>query len=199
MMVVSVVVGGCSRPGPDPSLLAETPPATLEETPPATIDEGSVTLSGGDACRNPDAGYTITYPAAWSANDGDVATPCTVFDPGRVLIERQTDVALTYGVIMGTARTDFDAYVEALDHGTAGIDVESMTDTQVAGRDAVIARGDGNGDALIPERTRVHRYVIDLDDGVLLASTYDTGDPAFALKVEVLDAMMGTLTFDDAP
>lgn len=64
----------------------------------------------------------------------------------------------------------------------------------LSGRDAVIIRGRGNGDALIPEGTQVHRYIVELpDDAVLLASTYDTGDLAFARKIAVLDGMMGTL------
>lgn len=193
VLSLALLVAGCSTPGPDGALLEETPP-------PETIGEGSVTLAGGDECHNPDAGYTVNYPSAWSANDGDVTTPCTVFDHrGRILLDRQTEVPLTYDVVVGTAPSGFDRYVEALRQGTAGIDVEALTDTKVADRDAVIVRGDGNGDALIPEGTRVHRYVVDLeDDRVLLASTYDTGDMAFARKIEVLDAMMDTLSFDDA-
>lgn len=160
--------------------------------PPETIEEGSATLVGGEECTNPEAGYTIGYPGAWYANSGDVTTPCTVFDDAPVRLEQQTEIPLDLGVVMGSATGTIEEHLQ----GLQAIRVEERTETEVAGRTAVIVRGRGTGDALIPEGTRVHRYLVQLpDDQVLIASTYDTGDAAFARKIEVLDAMMGSLRF----
>lgn len=187
---LALSLGGCIGPAVDP------PPEPPPSPPPETVGEGSAVLVGGDECHNPEAGYTISYPSAWYANDGSVTTPCTVFGRGPVILQEQTEVPIDIGIVMGTATGDLEDHVEA----TGGIHVEERTETEVAGRDAVIVRGRGTGDALIPEGTRVHRYVVELgEDRLLLASTYDSGELAFARKIEVLDAMMGTLELADDP
>lgn len=161
-------------------------------TPPDVDASPTIELTGGQECSNSAAGYTVRYPDAWYVNDGDVAAPCTLFDKEPVAVEPGTDPALELGVVLGTAAVGITTLADS-----GGINVEEQTRTTLAGRTAVVQRGRGSGDALIPNDTRVYRYLVDLGDGsTLIASTYDTGDLPFARKAAVLDAMMGTLTVD---
>lgn len=183
VLVVALSLAGCS------SSTSGAPTPVDDSPPPETIREGSVTLSGGEQCTNEQDGYRIRYPSAWFTNDGSGVPACMYFDVEPVAVE-PGQLPFDLGAVLGTAPVQFEEYVNAI----SGVDVDERTTTQVAGRDAVIIRGRGNGDALIPEGTQVHRYIVELpDDAVLLASTYDTGDLPFARKIAVLDGMMGTL------
>src|SRR5690606_21358777 len=41
-----------------------------------------------NSCVNPREGYSVSYPAGWHVNPGDVLDPCSLFDPDPIDVPR---------------------------------------------------------------------------------------------------------------
>ncbi|MDK3255874.1 hypothetical protein [Blastococcus capsensis] len=180
-----VVLAGCgTTDAAVPS--ASAPPSTGTETVVAVAAEKTA------RCDHP-AGFSVAYPADWSVNSGEVLPLCSWFDGESFSVPEATDVriaAITLSVRPAdelvaewpdeTARTSVDV------GGRAAMRVEQVT-----------------GPGFYPAGTPITTYVVDLgaqlpDGGVLVADT--VGLPGFDhdRDVEVLDAMMASLVFDQA-
>lgn len=190
--VIAVGAAGCDTPDVEEEVLQTPTPAQASPAEPAGEDaEGPVELT--ETCESPEEGYAVDYPSGWFVNEGDVTDPCTVFDNEPVILEQRTDIPFDRAIHLGTLPGTLQEHTDEPE----GIVVEERSETQVAGRDAVLIAGHGAGDALYPQELQVGRYVIQVDDDrVLTASTYGGGDLRYEHKVEVLDAMVETIRLD---
>jgi len=138
-------------------------------------------------CTNPEEGYTVNLPRGWYYNetveaDGteDVAA-CRFFSPEDFEVRPASGVA---DVAIGIGR-------DATAPPSAG------AATTVGGKPATNLETEANDDGFDPAGTRYYQYWIDVGDEWLVATTSD--GPGWVGSYEdnkdVLDAMMGTLTF----
>ncbi|HYY75456.1 MAG TPA: hypothetical protein VE644_03945, partial [Gaiellaceae bacterium] len=74
--------------------------------------------------------------------------------------------------------------------------VLAQEETRIDGRRAVRRVTESTGQALFPEGVRGLEYLVDLDGGTLVASTYDVGDLRFPRNRDVLATMVQTLRID---
>lgn len=137
----------------------------------------------------------IRYPADWFTNEGDVVPACAVFHDERVELEPGTEIPFTISVSISASDAPFDE-ITAEDQERPELDISNREETTVDGHDAVVLTGEGTGAALLPDGMLIYRYTIDLEDGVLIASTYGVGDPdEFRQEQRILDQMMASLEF----
>ena len=139
------------------------------------------------ACTNHDDGYTVRLPDGWYHNErveggqlDDVAA-CRFFSPSDFEIRPATDAA---GIAISISRE------------ASAPSAEDM-ETEVGGRPAVVLETTAGEGGFEPPGTRHYQYWIDMGDDWLVAGTSDgpnyVGD--YAANIEVLQAMMDTLTF----
>ena len=200
LAVVAVLAAGgvATNPLADRFLQTEVavePPAAPEvtdETAPEPPLTDTATCEGAEH----GLGYRVAYPEAWwaSADDGDA---CRWFHPEPYdLPEEARDVADI--AIMLRVHDEPAADLRDLDPDRH--DLVSESEATVAGRPAVVQEYTLELDGLMPEGTRVYRYLVDVGELTLYGQATDVAPAAdFEEHRTVLDAMMTSLEIVDEP
>lgn len=148
-------------------------------------------LSLTKRCSNTKYGFSVSYPAAWQANDGSVLPACSVFDSGPIEIPRNSEIPFDLAIVIMAQRMPFEATVTS----TQFERVLSSRAMEIAGRDAVRVEVEATGEGLANRGMRSLRYEIDLGGGrTLIASTHDANS-AYSNNQDVLSRMVQTLSF----
>jgi hypothetical protein len=175
-------------------LLTACPPE--EPTPPAPPDNDEPI--GLDAsCTNDEVGYTVSYPAEWHVNEGDVLPLCSAFDPQPITIPDATDIPTDIAVVI---RAEAIAFAELSDPADdPGVEVRDRDETTLDGRSAVALELEATGEGLHAEGLVTYRYVIEDGRSSIVAETHDVTEaqPAFDQRRQILDAMMRSMSFID--
>lgn len=182
-------------PLPEPTAESTPTPASTVAPTPTPTGPGTQrpTLDDPTTCSNPDAGYSVDHPSAWSTNDGAVVPTCSLFDPEPFEVPEATDERV--------------AAISIFRENVAFSDIPFEQDSEraltvVDGFQAVCVEGTHDGEGLYPAGTRFTSYRIDLapgvDDGAgtLLADVVDVGDIDYAQAQRTLDLMIRTLVVD---
>lgn len=141
-------------------------------------------------CTNPQTGISISYPAGWLTNDGDVMPPCSAFDPRAVDLPRESEIPFDIAVTLGVEENPFDPDV-ASNEWERVVSVEPAT---VAGRRAIRVETEATGQGLADRGMRSLRYVVDIGDRrTLVASTHDAGRE-YETNKNVLARMVQTIS-----
>lgn len=141
-------------------------------------------------CTNPQTGISVSYPAAWFTNDGDVMPACSAFDSRPVELPRESEIPFDIAVTLNVDATPFDPDVAS----TQWERILSAEATTIAGRRAMRIEAEATGEGLADRGMRSLRYVIDLADGrTLVASTHDAGG-RYEEKKNVMTRMVQTIT-----
>lgn len=167
-------------------LIAGAPRSGFTEEATLTIGTG-----GEQTCLHREGGFRVSYPAGWHANPGDVMPECSVFDPNPVRLEEGTEIPFSMAVSLRIENVPFQ---RAASVGREAR-VLSREETTVDGRRAVRLETRSTGAAIQPEGMLSYRYVVDLNERTLIATTYDAGSLGYARKKQVLDRMMNSLNF----
>lgn len=141
-------------------------------------------------CTNSQDGFSVSYPAGWHTNSGEVIAECSAFDRQPIDVPRGSEMPFDIAVVIDAGEVPFET--------TAGpsrweriLSTERMT---VAGRQAVRAEVEATGEGLADRGMRSLRYVVDLGGGrSIIATTHDT-DPSYERDKEILARMMQTLS-----
>lgn len=135
-------------------------------------------------CAQTQSGYSVAYPRDWFTNPGEVVPSCTYFDPRPVNVREGTepDVAIVFSreSVRYEIATDPDSFGSERSRDTATVD----------GRRAVAVVHETGERGLLPAGTLVYVWVVDLEPGVLIASTHDAPDRDLDRYMTVLDLMM---------
>jgi hypothetical protein len=184
-MVAAVLVTACGgetprqeRPG------ADAAPAAGDGPPAAGHDPA------WQECSNESGGFIASYPTGWETNDGAVMPACSLFDPEPFTVPYATEVPEDIAVVIHVDDVNFH---DVVDSGF-GIRIESREETRVAGHLAVRQLIEHTGDGLHDRGLQSWQYIVDWAPGrTLFAVSHSAGEPAFAEKRRVLDAMMERL------
>lgn len=145
-----------------------------------------------EECRNPELGYTVSHPADWHTNPGDVLEPCRVFDPEPIALEEGTEIPFSLAVSVSVAQPPVEQMRELL-RDDRGLEVRSIEETEVDGRTALRVDAVGTGAALLPEGMRRLAYLVDGGERTLVFATYEAGDLAFETKRDALEAIVESI------
>lgn len=169
-------------PDTDP---VETEPVETEPADPATETA---------SCTNEEAGFTVQYPADWHPNEGDVAQPCTFFDPEPFEVPEATEF---FGAAISVRREPIAAedLVEGPDPTREVLERE---ETEVAGQRAFRVESESTGDGLLDAGVRFYQVVVVLDGDSLIVETYDLDDHDYERNREVADEMADSLELQGA-
>lgn len=142
-------------------------------------------------CMNPDAGYTVRYPATWHVNTGEILSPCSLFDPDPIDVPRNSEIPIEIAVMID---------VEPVPYATLTGNVTGRRDlsreaTTVDGRQARRIEGESTGEGLYDRGIRSYQYFVALEETTMVASTWDAGSLPFERKRRILDAMLETVQF----
>ena len=176
---------------------ASAPASVAAASPDASQTDGGV-LGQAQSCQNDEVGFVVAYPEGWWANDpvepsDPDLTPipgCTYFAPEPV--ELQPNAGLPEGIhIWFDQETQFEVTGE----------VVSEEETTIDGRPGFAVETESTGSSgFEPEGTRTYRYIVDMGDGsevLVSTSTQYVDEAEYEEAKPILDAMMGTLDFDD--
>ncbi len=178
LLIISfAVLASCSSPASD---APEPQPAAQKPAP---------TVALSQRCTNERHGFTVSYPAGWHTNGGEVIPACTAFDPGLVQIPPQSEMPFEIAVVV-------DVHQEAFDR-TPDPQFERVLSSErlmIGGRPALRAEVEATGEGLAERGMRTLRYAIDLGDGrTLVASTNRTGEE-YEREKEILRRMVEAIT-----
>lgn len=187
LLALTTIHVGCSRS-----------PESDEVAPPAApVLGGAVDAAAAPEmvetreCVDRTEGFSVSYPATWETNDGDILGPCRVFHPGPISIPVASEIPIELAVTL-----DFEAVTpETILTDTLGRRELARDSTDVDGRAAVRIDAVTTGIGLHSAGIGFYQYVVDLGDTTLLAVTYDAGPVEYERKRRVLDAMMASLDF----
>ena len=172
------VLASCSAPTsdvPEPAPAAQTP---------------APALALSQRCTNERDGFTVSYPAGWHTNSGEVMPACSAFDPEPVQVPPQSEMPFEIAIVIDVEEVAFE---------------ETATDSQfervlsserliIGGRPALRAEVEATGEGLADRGMRTLRYVLDLGNGrSLIATTHKTG-PSYEREKETLARMIGTIS-----
>ena len=178
LLIVLIVLTSCSAPTGD------TPPAAQKPKPPAASEPA---LS--QRCTNERHGFTVSYPAGWHTNGGEVIPACSVFDPEPVEVPPQSEMPFDIAVVIGVQDVAFDRTASDPQFERV-LSSERLT---IGGRPALRSEVEATGEGLADRGMRTLRYAIDLGNGrSLVASTNRTGEQYEAEK-EILRRMVETI------
>lgn len=173
LLAVVVVLARISCSAPQPQNQAPTPAVLTQR------------------CTNEKHGFSVSFPAAWHTNSGEVLPTCTVFDPAPIQLPRDSEIPFDIAITIITVVQPFDPNPLSSRFER----VLSVERLNVAGRDAVRLETEATGEGLADRGMRSLRYVVDLgDERVLIASTYDTG-ATYSGEKTILIRMMETISF----
>lgn len=154
----------------------------------AARGQGARPRNGQLTCRNDEAGFDVTYPAAWYTE------ACRQFDPAPLdesVVDRDAAIAFE------TRRMQLEAFVRELS-GPAQ-DLIERRRVEVAGRPALRLRLRATRDSrLVPPGTLTTQYVVDLRGSVLVARAAGRPGSTFGAAEDVLDRMIFSLKLDQA-
>lgn len=164
-----------------------------------TTTDGTTTTApepGGalEECSGP-AGFTLSAPADWETNEGEVVPACTMFSPEPFEVEEGTDAR----VAPITAYIDPVAFSEAAAPREGR--VEDRAVTVAGGRQAVRLSYEIGDGGLYPEDTPITVYMVDVqpelgEPATLFVDTVGVGDFEYETNRAVLDRMFRTLELD---
>ncbi|MFA9446722.1 S-layer homology domain-containing protein [Egicoccus sp. AB-alg6-2] len=154
-------------------------------------------LEDPSTCTSARDGYTVSLPAGWRTNAGDIVPRCTVFHTERFVLEPHSEIPGGLAVHLGTAPMDHE---EAADEATRA-ERGRRTDT-AGGRTAIVVEAVDDGEGLYPAGTLVYTWYIDAPDTAaaptLIARTTSLARDYEANK-RALDGMMASLVFVGGP
>ncbi len=142
-------------------------------------------------CTNPEAGYSIRYPAAWHVNTDEPLGPCALFDPEPIVVPRASEIPIEIAVMIDVEPVPF----ATLTGNVRGRRDLSRLPVTVDGRQAMRIEGEATGEGLYDRGIRSYQYFVELGDSTLIAGTYDAGSFSFERKRRILDAMLESTTF----
>jgi hypothetical protein len=188
LALVALLAVGCgaddqeAEPGEPPPATEPVEPGEPEE--PTEPEEPRETAT----CENEEAGYRVEYPADWHANEGDVAPPCSFFDPEPFDVPEATEF---FGAAISVSRQPVSAE-QIAGEGIAMRILESE-EIEVAGRPAYRLETEQTGEGLLDAGVRSYLVVVDLNGESMLIATYDLPDHDYERSREVVDEMAESL------
>lgn len=154
--------------------------------PPA--DHASGDLS--QRCTHSGQGFSVSYPAGWTTNGGEVVPACTAFDPDPFEIPRNSEMPFDIAVVIDVE----DAPYETITESSRWERIVSDEPVTVDGRNARRVEAESTGEGLGPAGMRSLRYVVDLGNGrSLVATTHDVAGTDYQRNREILDRMMASI------
>jgi hypothetical protein len=169
LLLFGAVLPGCGR----------------DDAAPATPDEAA-----WQSCTHDQAGVVVEYPPGWVTNDGAVMPTCMLFDPVPIMVPYASEVPEDIAVSLHVEPVAYDV----ISTSTFGIRILSSEPVTVAGRPGVRRLVEHTGDGMFDRGVRTWQYLVAwADETTLMASSNDTGEPAFEEKLRVLDEMMERL------
>ncbi len=184
---LALLTAGCGAPSDVPEVTA---PGDGPDTAGATAVPSAGTHALSQRCENPREGYAISYPRGWHTDRGEGIIPCRAFDPEPVELEPQTEIPLDTAVIVSTSGA---ASLEELADEDIGATDRETERTRVAGHDAIVVDATGTGAGMVGEGVAFRSYHIDLGHRIVVATSFDVGEPDLASKRAVLDEMVETI------
>lgn len=188
--IAFALLAACSAPTSDTAEppAAQQPAATATSAPAAPASAQEPALS--QQCTNERYGYTVSYPAGWHTNSGEVIPACSAFDPEPVQVPAQSEMPFDVAVVLNVQDMKFEGSV-ADSQFERVMASERLT---VGGRPALRAEVEATGEGLADRGMRTLRYTIDLGNGrTLTAYTNRTGEQYEAEK-EILRRMVETIS-----
>lgn len=144
----------------------------------------------GERCTNPEHGFSVSYPAGWHTNSGDVIAPCTAFDPDPVEIPPQSEMPFEISIV-------FDVEEVPLGEVTRPSEFEDILFSERltgGSRDVMLVETESTGQGLAPPGMRSLRFAIDMgDDRTLVATTHDSNEAEYERDKEILRRMVNSL------
>ena len=139
-------------------------------------------------CTNDRYGFTVTYPAGWHTNSGEVIPACSAFDPEPVQIPAQSEMPFGIAVVISAQDVAFDRAPEPQFERVLAS--ERVT---IAGRPAMRLEVESTGEGLADRGLRTTRYAIDLGGGRSLIATTNATDGSYEANKAVLAQMLDSL------
>jgi hypothetical protein len=169
-------------PSPSPS-----PSETATETPETPAD-GTL----GKTCSNKQIGYTISYPADWETNSGNVVEACQVFDPDVPQLPENSET-FDEAVFIRLAQAPFEQIT------AKGIgQTELLRQKASLKKDtALVIEAESTGQGLLPKGIRSYSYFIEMGNETLIAETFDVEGQDYQRNKAILDQMMQTLELNE--
>jgi hypothetical protein len=173
----------------------EAPPAETEPPDTDPVETEPVETEPADppaetaSCTNEDAGYTVQYPADWHPNEGDVAQPCSFFDPEPFEVPEATEF---FGAAISVRREPIAAedLVEGPDPTREVLERE---ETEIAGQRAFRIESESTGDGLLEAGVRYYQVIVVVDGESLIVETYDLDEHDYEQNREVVDELAESL------
>lgn len=156
----------------------------------------TATVPDTKTCRAAAAGYSISYPADWHTNSGEVDEPCHWFDAKPVALRPATDV-VDVAVHVQLVDARLREHVQRVTSSPAS-EVLRREDRSVGEHPAVAVETKATEQALVPKGTRIYSYLIDAGRRVLQGTTREADADArtsYEKAKDVLDAMMESVVF----
>lgn len=156
---------------------------------PGSLANSEITLRLGPVCTNSAAGYRVRYPVGWMTNSGETARQCRYFDPEALTLPERSE---TFDEAI-SLRRDSIPYDQVTDDEDITQTVLTRRSATISGRPATITEAETTGRGILPGGIRSYSYVVDLDEDILVGSTYAMEGQAYARNQQVLDWMMASL------
>lgn len=189
LVVLAVVLGGCTGNGQGSASVTGIPAASQGATPAASSPLESAAaapdLGHPAQCSDPDIGYTLNYPGNWSTNTATAETPaCRAFSTvGPFEVPMEIPEYVRIWVLLQDTPPSSEAAPGVLSRETVVVDGEEAVRQEVALDDA--------GGAQLT-------YIVPVEElGIWLiaaTSTEHLGD--YETNKEVLDWLMASATFE---
>lgn len=141
-------------------------------------------------CTNPEHDFSVSYPAGWHTNDGDVIAPCTAFDPEPVEVPPQSEIPFEISIVFTVEEVPFGELTRPSEFE------EILFSDRLTGgkREAMLVEAESTGEGLAPPGMRTLRYAIDLGDGrTLVATTHNSNEAEYERDKEILKQMVQSL------
>jgi hypothetical protein len=158
-------------------------------------EEPAEPVALAERCESP-AGFAISYPEAWSVNQGTEVPACTRFAPDSFTLPPASDARVA-PVSLRVEGIPFDLVAS-----TGAGEELSREEITLDDRPAVRIERVTAGEGLWPEGVPITSYVMDLgsegdEPRTLVADTVGLPQFDYPRNVEVLDRMVSSLTFPD--
>lgn len=143
-----------------------------------------------ERCTNPESEFSVSYPAGWHTNPGDVLPPCTAFDPEPVEIPPQSEIPFEISIVVDVREVS----PGELTRPSEFEEILSMEPLVIHDHDAWRVEAESTGEGLAPPGMRSFRYAIDLGDGrSLVAVTHQSNEAEYERDKEILGRMVESL------
>jgi hypothetical protein len=191
-------------PDPVPTATPDPTPAALAyvHTPgaPFTVidhDQADRLVAETDTCHNPVAGYTLDFPEDWYTNTAIGSTPaCSWFSPTFFEV-KGADVPDEIAIVIGS----FEGGIGFIHEPDYSVSDQVEIDGWKASRTEEI--GGLGADVWLPRSRFTYQYTIWAAEDYLglkvIATTTNDHEGDYALNKAVLDRLMSSLRFEDAP